>query len=59
MKIWVAHNNKKVYLKINIYLNQASTFLFGPVLLLYRNQSTDLQTKPLGRFLYNGNNELK
>ena len=47
-----------IYLKINIYLNQASTLWFRPVLPLYRNQSTDIWSKLKGRFLYNENTEL-
>ena len=35
-----ACKNQKLYLKINIYLSQASTLPFKPVLPLYRNQST-------------------
>ena len=42
MKDLVAYKNQNVYLKINIYLNQASTLPFRPVLSLYRNQSTDI-----------------
>ena len=49
----------KLYLKINIYLNQASTLRFRPVLPLYRNQSTDIWIKLMGWFLYNDNNGLK
>ena len=41
MKNGVAYKNQNVYLKINIYLNQASTLQFRPVLSLYRNQYTD------------------
>ena len=40
MKDLVAYKNQNVYLKINIYLNQASNLPFRPVLSLYRNQST-------------------
>ena len=47
-----------IYLKINIYLNQASTLWFRPVLPLYRNQSIDIWSKLKGRFLYNENTEL-
>ena len=59
MKNRVAYKNKNVYLKINIYLNQASTLPFRPVLPLYRNQSTDLWSKSMEGFLYNGNTGLK
>ena len=59
MKNRVANKNKNVYLKINIYLNQASTLPFRPVLPLYRNQSTDLWSKSMEGFLYNGNTGLK
>ena len=55
MKNGVAYKNQNVYLKINIYLNQASTLRFRPVLPLYRNQSTDIWSKSIGWFLYNGN----
>ena len=59
MKNGVASENKNMYLKINIFIltvfiNQTSTLLFRPVLPLYRNQSTDLQSKSMRRFLYNG-----
>ena len=59
MKNGLAYKNKNVYLKINIYLNQASTLPFRPVLPLYRNQSTDLWSKSMEGFLYNGNTGLK
>ena len=52
MKNGVAYKNQNVYLKINIYLNQASTLSFRPVLPLYRNQSTDILSKSMGWFLY-------
>ena len=55
----VAYKNQNIYLKINIYLNQASTLLFRPVLPLYRNQHTDLWSKSMGWFLYNDNSGLK
>ena len=55
----VAYKNKNVYPKINIYLNQVSTSSFRPELPLYRNQSTDLWSKSMEWFLYNGNNGLK
>ena len=42
MKNGVAYKNQIVYLKIDIYLNQASTLQFRPVLPLYTNQSTDI-----------------
>ena len=59
MKNGVAYKNQNVYLKINIYLNQASTLRFRPVLSLYRNQSSDIWSKSMGWFLYNGNTGLK
>ena len=59
MKNGVAYKNQNVYLKINIYLNQASTLRFRPVLPLYRNQPTDIWSKLMGLFLYNGNTGLK
>ena len=59
MKNGVAYKNQNVYLKINIYLNQASTLPFRPMFSLYRNQSTDLWSKKMGWFLYHGNTELK
>ena len=64
MKNGVASENKNVYLNINIfiltiYIDQASTLPFRPVLLLYRNQCIDLQSKSMKRFLYNGNTRLK
>ena len=59
MKNGVAYKNQKVYLKINIYLNKASTLQFRPVLLSYRNQSTDIWSKSIGWFLNNGNTGLK
>ena len=59
MKNEVAYKNKNMYLKINIYLNQASTFPFRPMLPLYINKSTNLQTTSMGQFLYNGNTGLK
>ena len=52
MKNGVASENQNVYLKMNIYLNQASTLRFRPVLPLYRNQSTDIWSKLMGWFLY-------
>ena len=55
MKNGVAYKNQNVYLKI--YLNQASTLQVRPVSLLYRDQSTDISTKSMGWFLYNGNME--
>ena len=58
MKIGVAYKNQNVYLKINIYLNQAFTLPFRPVLPLYRSQSTNLWSKSMGWFLYNGNSGL-
>ena len=59
MKNGVAHKNQNVYLKINIYINQASTLQFRPVFRLYRNQSTDIWRKSMGWFQYNGNIGLK
>ena len=59
MKNVVAYKNQNVYIKINNYLNQASTLRFRPVLPLYRNQSTDIWSKSMGQFLYNGNAGLK
>ena len=64
MKNGVASENKNVYLKINVFIltvciNQTSTLPFRPVLPLYRNQSTDLQIKSLGQFLYNDKTRLK
>ena len=64
MKNRVASENKNVYLNINIfilttYIGQAYTLTFRPVLPLYRNQSTDLQSKSMGQFLYNDNTRLK
>ena len=59
MKNGVAYKNQNVYLKISIYLNQASNLQFRPVLPLYRNQSTDIWSKWMGWFLYNGNTGLK
>ena len=59
MKNGVAYKNQNVYQKINIYLNQASTLRVRPVLPLYRNQSTDIWSKSMGWFLYNGNTGLK
>ena len=59
MKNGVAYKNQNVYLKINIYLNQASTLRFGLVLPFYRNQSTDIWRKSMGWFLYNDNTGLK
>ena len=59
MKNGVVHKNQNVYLKINIYLNPASTLQFRVVLPLYRKQSTDIWSKSMGWFLYNGNTGLK
>ena len=64
MKNGIAFEYKNMYLKINIFIltvfiNQTSTLPFRPVLPLYRNQSTDLQSKSIGRFLYNGKTWLK
>ena len=58
MKNGVAYKNQNVYLKINIYLNQVSTLRFRPVLPLYKTQSTDIWSKSMGWFLYNGNTGL-
>ena len=51
--------SKDMYLKINIiistiYIDEASTLPFRLALPLYRNQSTDLQSKSIGRFLCSG-----
>ena len=59
MKNGVAYKNQMVYLKINIYINQASTLPFRSMLPLYRNQFTDLWGKSMGWFLYNGNTGMK
>ena len=59
MKNGVAIKTKNVYIKINIYLNQASTLPFTPMLPLYRDQSTDLSSKSMGWFLHNLNTGLK
>ena len=59
MKNGVAYKNQNVYLKINIYLNQAFTLGFWLVLPLYRNQSTDTWCKLTGWFLYNRDTGLK
>ena len=56
MKNGVAYKNQNVYLKINIYLNQVSTWPFRP---LYRNRSTHFWSKSIGWFLYNSNTGLK
>ena len=50
MKNVFAYKNQNIYLKINIYLNQASTLPFRSALPLYRNQVIDI---------YNGNAGLK
>ena len=50
MKNGVGYKNQNVCLKINIYLNQASTLAFRPVLLLCRNQYTNLWSKSMGWF---------
>ena len=50
MKNEVAYKNQNVYLKINTYLDRASTLQFRPVLLLYRNKSTDIWSKSMGGF---------
>ena len=59
MKNEVAHKNQNVHLKINIYLNQASTLQFSPALPLCRNQSTDIWSKSMGWFPHNGSTGLK
>ena len=59
MKNGVSYKNQNTYLKVNIFPNQASTLQFRPVLSLYRNQSTDIWSKSMGWFLYNGNTGLK
>ena len=56
--------SKDMYLKINIiistiYIDEASTLSFRLALPLYRNQSTDLQSKSIGRFLCSGETWLK
>ena len=63
MKNGVASENKNMHLNINIfiltiYIDWASNLPFRSVLALYRNQSTDLQSKSMGRFLYNANARL-
>ena len=50
MENGVAYKNQNMYLKINIYLNQASSLRFRSVLPLYRNQSTDTWRKLMGWF---------
>ena len=55
MKNGVAYKKQNVYLKINIYLSQASALRFRPVLPSHRNQSTDIWSKAMGWFLCNGN----
>ena len=42
MKHEVAYKNQNVNLKINIYLNLASTLPFRSVLQIYRSHSCDL-----------------
>ena len=64
MKNGVASENKNMYLRINIFIlivfiNQTYTLPFRPVLPLHRNQFTDLQSKSMERFLYNGKTRLK
>ena len=59
MKNEVSYKNQYVYLNINIYLEQASTLQFRSVLPLYRNRSTDIWSKSMGWFLYNGNTGMK
>ena len=56
--------SKDMYLKINIiistiYIDEASTLPFRLALPLYRNQSTDLQSKSIERFLCSGEIWLK
>ena len=56
--------SKDMYLKINIiistiYIDEASTLPFRLALPLYRNQSTDLQSKSIGGFLCSGETWLK
>ena len=63
MKNGIAFEYKNMYLKINIFIltvfiNQTSTLPFRPVLPLNRNQSTDLQSKSMVRFLYKGKTRL-
>ena len=59
MKNGVAYKKQNVYLKINIYLNQASTLQFRPVLPLCGNQFTVVWSKSMEWFLYNRNTGLK
>ena len=59
MKNGVACKNQNMYVKISIYLNQASTLPFRPMLPLYRNQSSSLWSKSMGWFLHNGNSGLR
>ena len=64
MKNGDASENKNAYLNIDIfiltiYIDKASALPFRPVLPLCRNQSTDLQSRSMGRFLYNDNTRLK
>ena len=50
MKNGVASENKNMHLKINTFIltvNQTSTLLFRSVFPLYKNQSTDLQSKSM------------
>ena len=59
MKDGNASENKNIYLKVNIFMltvliNQTSTLPFMPVLPLYRNHCTNLQSKLMERFLFNG-----
>ena len=58
MKNGVAYENQNVFLKIISYFNEASTLQFRLVLPLYRIQSTDLWSKSMGWFLFNGNTGL-
>ena len=59
MKNGFAYKNQNVYLKINIYLNQEISLRFRLVLPFYRNQSTDLWSKSMEWFLYNGYTGMK
>ena len=58
MKNRVAYKNQNIYLNIDIYFNEASTLQFRPVPPLYRSRSTDIWSKSIGWFLYDGNNGL-
>ena len=55
----LAYKNQNVYLKINTYVNQASTLPCKTLLPSYRNQSTDLWSISMGWFPYNSNTGFK